>query len=176
MNPTKVTPRPRHHPLFLTRYHQNTCVDPPHDRAVTSLSFQPVLHDLSSSSGSDTDTVPLAVTTSLDNRFKVWLLVDGEGQGEGEGGDGGRRKRRRRVASWACRSVSSYRGLPCLGADFSEDGSLLAVNCSKVCVSPTYLGGVVLNSAQIQNVTVWDPYSCQLRQTFSTPHRDETFK
>ena len=32
------------------------------------------------------------------------------------------------ASSWACRSMGYYHDLPCLGACFSEDGSLLAVN------------------------------------------------
>ena len=99
-------------------------MDPPHGKAITSLSFQ------SSSSHPDPGDVPLAVTSSLDNRFKVWLLVRGE---EGEEQEEEKVKgRRKSVEYWACRSVSSYRDLPCLATAFSQDGSLLAVNCSKV--------------------------------------------
>ncbi len=115
------------------------------------------------------------MTTSLDNRFKVWLLVEGEeGEGEEEGGREG--KRRRKVSLWTCRSVSSYRGLPCMDAAFSQDGSLLAVNWSKVRALNSQYYSLCNGDVARQNVTVWDPYSCELRQTFSTPHKDEVFK
>lgn len=144
----------------LTRYEQNTCVDPPHDKTVTSLSFQPATQttpplprhsEITPTSAFSSDSTPtsadsapslLAVTTSLDERFKVWVLVDaeggkdeeGEGEGEGEGAEGGKKRRRRKkkMPSWACRSVSYYHRLPCMGAAFAQDSSLLAVNFSKV--------------------------------------------
>lgn len=59
----------------------------------------------------------------------------GKGRREEERGDGeGRReeKRGRKVASWACRSVGYHHNLSCTSGAFSQDGSLLAVNFSKV--------------------------------------------
>ena len=124
----------------LCRYIQNTCVDPPHDKPVTSLSFRPATPPLGGASTASRDPapVPLAVTTSSDQRFKVWVLVDpGEGEGEGEGEEGGKRGRKRVPASWACRSVGYYHQLQCQDAAFSQDGSLLAVNFSKVRPHPS---------------------------------------
>ena len=77
----------------------------------------------------------MAISTSLDGRFKSWVLVDG-GRGEGEGereGEGEERKGKQVGPSWACRSVGYYHNLPCLGVAFSQDGSLLALNFKKVC-------------------------------------------
>ena len=76
----------------------------------------------------------MAVTTSLDQRFKLWVLVDEKGAESGDSEDKGEKgaKVKTRIPSWACRSVSYYRQLPSLGACFSQDGSLLAVNFSKV--------------------------------------------
>ena len=115
-------------------YILNTCVDPPHDQPVTSVTFQTQkphttkTHTLNHSShGYDgvtnevSNQIPLLVSTSLDGRFKTWVLVDWEG--EKKGGV---------VPSWACRSVGYYHGLSCLGSAFCEDGSLLALNFKKV--------------------------------------------
>ena len=143
-------------------------MDPPHDKAVTSLTFQPShapQRGQASTSG-PTPSVPMAVTSGMDNRFKTWVLVDAE---EGE-------RRGKKVCSWACRSVGYYHKLCPVDTAFSQDGSLLAVNFTKVraeggkglCCHPAVSAG--------QTVTVWDPYLCELRQTFSTPYRDETFK
>ena len=125
--------------LYLSHsYTLNTCVDPPHDQPVTSVSFQTQrphitkTHSLNhSSQGYDDVTneasnqIPLLVSTSLDGRFKTWVLVDWEGEEEGE-------KKGGVVPSWACRSVGYYHGLSCLGSAFCEDGSLLALNFKKV--------------------------------------------
>ena len=108
---------------------QNTCVDPPHDKKVTSLSFQPPApHIRHMSSTADTlgstSSMPMVVTSGRDDRFKVWVLVD-EGEEEGE-------RRNKGVCSWACRSVGYYHRLTPLDTAFSQDGSLLAVNFTKV--------------------------------------------
>ena len=119
-------------------YILNTCVDPPHDQAVTSVTFQNQrTHTIKtyrsrSFQGNDDITnelsnqIPLLVSTSLDGRFKTWVLVDWEEEEEGEGKGGV-------VPSWACRSVGYYHSLACLGSAFCEDGSLLALNFKKVC-------------------------------------------
>ena len=69
----------------------------------------------------------VALTTSLDGKFKTWVLMGGEdeqtkGVEEEEG----------KMALWACKSVGYHQNLPCMNGTFSQDGSLLAVNFSKV--------------------------------------------
>ena len=71
------------------------------------------------------EPLAVAVTTSLDGCFKLWVSVEKEVEGEEEKGDS-------QKMSWACRSVGYYHDHPCHGAAFSEDGSLLAINFSKV--------------------------------------------
>ena len=73
----------------------------------------------------------MAVTTSLDGRFKSWVLVDGERGDEKKEEEADERKGKH-GPSWACRSIGYYHNLPCLGAAFSQDGSLLALNFKKV--------------------------------------------
>ena len=93
-------------------------MDPPHNKPVTSLAFQP-----HSSEGSQFSH--MLVSTSLDGNFKVWVLLGGASSlDKGERGE--------ETVAWACRSVGYYHALPCYGAEFSEDGSLLAVNYGKV--------------------------------------------
>jgi hypothetical protein len=101
-------------------------VEPPHNGKVTSLSFQPPpprnsLSSSTSSAGKSSGSAPplAAVSTSEDGKVKTWVLLGGA---EERGG----------VASWACRSVAYYQCLPCRGACFSHDGSLLATNFKKV--------------------------------------------
>mmetsp|Transcript_7457 Transcript_7457/g.15218 ORF Transcript_7457/g.15218 Transcript_7457/m.15218 type:complete len:858 (-) Transcript_7457:1535-4108(-) len=57
--------------------------------------------------------LPIVVTTSVDSSFRVWK----------SGSD---------VSSWFCCSTSSYRGLPCLCAAISPDGSVIATGCGSV--------------------------------------------
>ena len=119
--------------LCSYRYILNTCVDPPHEDKVTDLTFQPSWKRHGSEPGQDL-VVYMAITTSLDGQFKNWVLVDG-GRREEEEGEG--RKGKEVGPSWACRSVGYYHNLPCLGAAFSQDGSLLALNFKKVCTAST---------------------------------------
>lgn len=102
--------------MYLTscRYTLNTVVDPPHSNTITSLAFSPIPEMYHSQNKSS--TLPMAVTTSLDGCFKLWISVEKEES----------------KSSWACRSVSTYHDLPCYGSAFSDDGSLLVVNFSKV--------------------------------------------
>lgn len=95
-------------------YTLNTCVEPPHDQPVTSLTFQLHRHGNQSS-----NSIPLLVSTSLDGHFKMWVLLQERGG-----------------LSWACRAVGYYHGHMCMGTCFSEDGSLLAVNFKTVSESP----------------------------------------
>lgn len=136
--------------VYLCRYIQNTCVDPPHNQRVTSLTFQPTAESMSAdrceltpaaAEGVESSRpVLLAVTTSLDKRFKMWISVDNEEEEEEEekkkekekGGEEKPRRGKKTAATWACRSVGYYHNLPCMDSAFSQDGSLLALNFDKV--------------------------------------------
>ena len=187
---------PSHTHSCCHRYVQNTCVDPPHDKAVTSLTFQPsspTFHrELSSAPGSTPSCVSsLVVTSGLDERFKLWVLVSGEDEeeeeeeegekkeergGEEEGGgsrEGSEQAKKKQPPSWACRSVGYYRKLSPVTTAFSHDGSLLAVNFSEVREGRE---GKRDSFFPVQAITIWDPYTCELKRTFTSPHRDETFR
>ena len=116
-------------------YALTAVADAPHDAAVTGLAFAP-----------DGRT---CVSCSRDGTFKLWA-----------------RSRRKTIATitakkkahhqanrttWVCRSVGSFRGgLPALAADFSGDGSVLAV-------------------AFGHTVTLWLPDTNTLSQCLSLP-------
>ena len=121
-------------------------MDPPHSGKVTSLSFQPPPpHTSSTSSSKSTGAAPrprlLAVSTGEDGKFKSWVLVGG--------GD------ERGVVSWACLSVGYYQSLPCSGACFSSDGSLLATNFKKVSHSPAILVHTVVSGVTSFSVLLY---------------------
>lgn len=120
--------------IYVCRYVLNTCIDPPHNDKVTDLTFQPSWKNSMWGCGQHgvSPVVHMAITTSLDGRFKSWVLVDNEGEDPGEEREGKKKKKKRVPPSWACRSVGYYHNLPCLGAAFSQDGSLLALNFKKV--------------------------------------------
>ena len=128
--------------VWLCRYVVNTCVDPPHNKRVTSLRFQPPTawrgrsnpHSGSNRRWNGTETSCIvAVTTSLDGKFKIWVLVSDEPLGREEEDKGDKRQHHEgRRSLWACRSAGYLQELTCEGCSFSEDGSLLAVNFSKV--------------------------------------------
>ena len=116
--------------LSTLRFVVNTCVDPPHTKDVTSLTFQPDFTAKAAATArnhsptrSKSKPRPLdhthlmAVSTSVDGHFKSWVAVEGG---------------KKVPVSWACRSVGYYHGLPCRGSVFSPDGTLLAVNFEKV--------------------------------------------
>ncbi|XP_053374585.1 WD repeat-containing protein 75-like [Mercenaria mercenaria] len=86
----------------------NTSVEMPHEEKVHSLKFRPV--STTASSGME----HMAVTSSSDGKFKIWLLVDDTDI-------------YRTNEKWICESVGFYRNLPAGEVAFSEDGSLLAV-------------------------------------------------
>ncbi|GAQ80570.1 WD40 repeat protein [Klebsormidium nitens] len=88
-------------------YRLNTRVDEPHTAAVTSLVFHP--------------SARMAVTTSLDGDFKVWV----------PGPNSSARSAAEPSVSWRCRSVGSYRSEPLRCAAFTWDGSLLAVGAGE---------------------------------------------
>lgn len=81
-------------------------------------------------------TSSMAVSTSLDGKFKMWVVIgeerldgsstDEEAEEEFEGAS------RKGKSLWACRSVGYQQDLPCKGCAFSADGSLLATNFGKV--------------------------------------------
>ena len=107
-------------------------MDPPHDQLITSLAFQPnKRHSTSSGSGSRPVLINahrvyyMVATTSMDGKFKTWVLVDDEEMENKE-------KDKDSPPSWACRSDGYYHSLPCLGGVFCQDGSLLALNFKKV--------------------------------------------
>lgn len=137
---TKVTSKCSwFHPSLLTpplSYTLNTCVDPPHDQKVTSLIFQPKRPPQKAAAREDCNKDPqpgtlvpqMAVSTSLDGRFKTWIVVDAKRE----------KKSKPLSPSWACRSVGYYHSLPCIEAAFCEDGSLLGLNFCKVqCIPST---------------------------------------
>ena len=66
-------------------------------------------------------SLSLALSLSLSLSPQVWVCVEGQEM-----------QRKDVELCWACRSVGYYHDLPCHGAAFSEDGSLLAVNFGKV--------------------------------------------
>ncbi|KAJ7375351.1 WD repeat-containing protein 75 [Desmophyllum pertusum] len=88
-------------------YVPNTCVDPPHDKKIVAVQFQP-------KQNTDDTTGPLAMTAGRDGKFKIWILAE-EAVIKGK------------KYSWSCRSVGYYGDKPCQDATFSQDGSLLAV-------------------------------------------------
>ncbi|RKO85929.1 hypothetical protein BDK51DRAFT_42094 [Blyttiomyces helicus] len=79
-------------------YVVNTRVDHPHDSDITSLKFSPIRGKR-----------PIAVTTSLDNKLKIWQLTEGED------------------AHWSCLAVASHKETRAVDSAFSPDGSLLAI-------------------------------------------------
>ena len=108
-----------------------TCVEPPHHKRVTSLRFQPATSRSNPHSGSNrrwngTGLSPVAVTTSVDGQFKMWVLVGGSGSEEACPD---------KKCWWGCHVTGHMRNLPALGCSFSQDASLLAVNFSQVGVA-----------------------------------------
>jgi len=91
-------------------YVANTCVDPPHEKKIVAIQFQP-------QQKTDNAVGPLAMTAGRDGKFKIWVLAE---QGH--------------KFSWSCRSVGYYGDTPCQDAAFSQDGSLLAVAYNQVCL------------------------------------------
>ncbi|XP_042192361.1 WD repeat-containing protein 75 [Callorhinchus milii] len=84
----------------------NTTITTPHDDHIAALCFQ--------SSSICRNGPPTLVTAGLDNRFKVWVLVDNSDI-------------YRQSVCWSCDFVGTYHHLQATKCSFSEDGSLLAV-------------------------------------------------
>ncbi|XP_064648354.1 WD repeat-containing protein 75-like [Lineus longissimus] len=103
-------------------YILNTNVDLPHNQPINTLKLRPKSLE---------DAAPMAVTTSDDRKFKLWCLVDDTDI-------------YRKTVCWNCDSVGYYRDYPARAADFSKDGSLLAVSFKLT-------------------LTLWDPDSNALR-------------
>lgn len=115
------------------QFQLNTVVELPHLSGVNVLKFQP-----------ETNTekhVPLAVTCSQDNRFKIWTLSDDSDIYQSK-------------QSWNCASVGYYRKLCPADADFSDDGSVLAI-------------------AFASTVTLWIPETNFLKETLCHPWNNE---
>lgn len=93
----------------------------------------------------------LVVSAATDAKFKLWEGVEQPQPLGADGGDGSSATAR---VVWACRSVGYYRQTAATAAAFSVDGSLLAV---------AYAPDVV---------TLWDPMSNAMLQSFCQPLAD----
>ena len=110
----------------------------------------------------------MLVSTSLDGKFKVWVLLGGNDEGE---------------EAWACRSVGYYHNLPCRGAQFSGDGSLLAANYGTVryaivCEMSKHEIKVMFWILFIwfQYITLWDPIASVIKTVLNGVFQKEEFK
>ena len=84
---------------------------------------------------------PLAVTCSLDSKFKIWEL-----------------KTVKDTQFWICRSTGSYKNTPAKHAVFSSDGSVLAVAYDHVVVLFDPL------NCTINTVLAYSPKDVEIRQ------------
>nr|XP_002741255.2 PREDICTED: WD repeat-containing protein 75-like [Saccoglossus kowalevskii] len=91
----------------------NTSIESPHQDKVTAMCFRPANNKINPSG------TPMAVTSSKDNKFKIWILIDDTDI-------------YRKNVCWTCQSVGFYHDLPTGSIAFSTDGSLLAVVCSNI--------------------------------------------
>ena len=55
--------------LFIISYVPNTCIDPPHDKKVVAVQFQP-------QQKRDSSLGPLAMSAGRDGKFKIWILTE----------------------------------------------------------------------------------------------------
>jgi NET1-associated nuclear protein 1 (U3 small nucleolar RNA-associated protein 17) len=110
-------------------YILKTRVDYPHSAAITSLSFR----------RGTNDDLPMAITTSEDKKFKIWHLTSELG-----------RHHTSDETAWTCRAVGFYRENIPTTANFSDDGSMLAVAFGQV-------------------LTIWDPSSNTIQGTLTLP-------
>ncbi|GFR81903.1 WD repeat-containing protein 75-like [Elysia marginata] len=111
-------------------YTLNTRVEDPHEERITKMLFRPPSPNKTSS-----EQTPCLVTVGQDSCFKLWILLDDTDI-------------YRKNVRWDCDFVGFYRGLQGFGADFSSDGSSLAVAFEHL-------------------LTVWDPDNCVVRTTLS---------
>ncbi|KAI9307908.1 WD40-repeat-containing domain protein [Cunninghamella echinulata] len=107
-------------------YVLHTRVDNPHQDEITSLTFHP--------------TAMMAITTSLDNTFKVWHFSNELGRAHIDVEE----------RAWTCRSIGMYRQHCPEASAFSMDGSMLAVAFGSV-------------------ITIWDPYQNIMQGVLPTP-------
>lgn len=94
--------------LTTQKFTLNTSVFLPHYKKINCIKFRPP------STNYKNPHPPMAVTTSDDKHFKLWVLdkvKDGD----------------KIVSSWSCESMGYYRDLCPGDVSFSEDGSILAV-------------------------------------------------
>ncbi|CAL1538347.1 unnamed protein product [Lymnaea stagnalis] len=110
-------------------YSLNTTVEHPHDQKIISLLFRPQPPSQQSKKN------PMLITVGADFCYKMWALVDDSDI-------------YRSNTRWNCESVGFYRGLDVGCADFSVDGSTLAVGFKHL-------------------LTLWDPDSDVVRVTLS---------
>lgn len=82
----------------------------------------------------------LVVSTSLDRRFKAWVLQTGSGADSAHPSK----------ASWQCLYVRSHMDYPCLCSAMSGDGSLLVVGAG-------------------HQLSFWHPTTCDRRLVLTTP-------
>lgn len=94
--------------LTTQKFTLNTSVFLPHYKKINCIKFRPPTIKQKSCD------LPMAVTTSDDKHFKLWVL------NKVKDGD-------KDVSNWACESMGYYRDMYPGDASFSEDGSLLAV-------------------------------------------------
>lgn len=55
--------------FFSISYVPNTCVDPPHEKKIVAVQFQP-------EQTKESTLGPLAVTAGRDGKFKMWILAE----------------------------------------------------------------------------------------------------
>ncbi|XP_076361137.1 WD repeat-containing protein l(2)05287 [Tachypleus tridentatus] len=116
----------------------NTCVNLPHHKKIYVIKFKPVYKYQDKSLKQ-----PLAVTTSEDRKFKLWGLVD-DADTDIHG----------KQLCWNCQSVGFYRNMVAKDADFSTDGSLLAVSFDHIA-------------------TLWESETNALKATLCHPKSEE---
>eukprot|EP00002_Diphylleia_rotans_P032262 TRINITY_DN6760_c0_g1_i2.p1 TRINITY_DN6760_c0_g1~~TRINITY_DN6760_c0_g1_i2.p1 ORF type:complete len:947 (+),score=169.38 TRINITY_DN6760_c0_g1_i2:52-2892(+) len=114
----------------------NTRVDAPHKARITSVVAHP--------------KKDVAVTTSMDGRFKTWIPSTKQKQARNP------EKAAETSRFWGCRSVGLYRNYPARHAAFSHDGSLLAVAFENI-------------------ITLWDYESNEMKSTISHPAIQSNF-
>ncbi|KAF6041379.1 WDR75 [Bugula neritina] len=110
-------------------YVLNTDIDRPHQGGVASVRFSIC------ASEDDSQTIMLVSVGSADRKFKLWRITDSQSDGRKSG------------SSWRMESTGYYKNKNCLSAEFSDDGSILAV--------------IFANS-----LTLWDPFENQLCTAF----------
>ncbi|CAH1788228.1 unnamed protein product, partial [Owenia fusiformis] len=104
----------------------NTTIDLPHQKKVSCMKFRPT---------NQSEDPTSLLTTSEDGKFKIWQIMDDTDI-------------YRNNVCFNCDSVGFYKELPAGAADFSDDGSVLAVAFKSV-------------------LTVWDPDTNGLKMSLT---------